>query len=340
MAVLSAVGIANPASYAHRRYRISRQAVSRQLRRLVREGALIPSGRTRARQYVVKVIDHSKWTYAVNPAVEEHALWEQWIAPRMIDCASNVRSICHYGFTEMVNNVVDHSESTTLSVEYTRSPMTIRILVTDLGVGIFNKLQRDLGFERKQDAVFELCKGKLTTDTAKHTGEGIFFTSRMFDAFALVSDDQALVRQWGGRDWFLEASPEATKGTSVAMTLSTRTDREMSRVFDHYAGSTEDYGFAKTQVLVNLARSGSEQLVSRSQARRILARYEQFKELMLDFTDVDMIGPAFADEIFRVFTAENPQVNVRWMSANAAVERMIRKAQAHEDPNQSKLPIE
>ena len=31
--------------------------------------------------------------------------------------------------------------------------------------------------------MLELSKGKLTTDSANHSGEGIFFTSRMFDVF-------------------------------------------------------------------------------------------------------------------------------------------------------------
>lgn len=38
------------------------------------------------------------------------------------------------------------------------------------------------------DAVHELFKGKLTTDIENHSGEGIFFTSRVLDGFAAISD--------------------------------------------------------------------------------------------------------------------------------------------------------
>ena len=37
----------------------------------------------------------------------------------------------------------------------------------------------------KRQALFELSKGKFTTDPSRHSGEGVFFTSRMFDDFEI-----------------------------------------------------------------------------------------------------------------------------------------------------------
>ncbi len=37
-------------------------------------------------------------------------------------------------------------------------------------------------------AVLELYKGKLTTNLKEHSGEGIFFSSRMLTEFAILSD--------------------------------------------------------------------------------------------------------------------------------------------------------
>lgn len=39
----------------------------------------------------------------------------------------------------------------------------------------------------ERDAILELSKGKLITDAENHAGEGIFFTSRVFDEFAVIS---------------------------------------------------------------------------------------------------------------------------------------------------------
>jgi len=62
-----------------------------------------------------------------------------------------------------------------------------------------------------------------------------------------------------------------------------------------------DFGFSKTHIPVFLAAYGEDNLISRSQAKRLLVRFERFKEIILDFENVESIGQAFADEIFRVF---------------------------------------
>ena len=57
----------------------------------------------------------------------------------------------------------------------------------DNGVGIFKKIQTELRLLDERHAILELAKGKLTTDPKRHTGEGIFFSSRMFDQFDILS---------------------------------------------------------------------------------------------------------------------------------------------------------
>jgi hypothetical protein len=80
-------------------------------------------------------------------------------------------------------------------------------------------------------------------------------------------------------------------------------------------------------VLIKLAKYEKEQLLSRSQARRVLARFERFEEVLLDFSDVEMIGQAFADEIFRVYQREHPDIRIIPISASPAVESMIARAE-------------
>ena len=48
--------------------------------------------------------------------------------------------------------------------------------------------------------------------------------------------------------------------------------------------------------------------MSRSSARRVLARIERFDEAELDFADVRIVGQAFADEIYRVFQPNHPGI--------------------------------
>ena len=69
-----------------------------------------------------------------------------------------------------------------------------------------------------------------------------------------------------------------------------------------------------------------ENAVSRSQAKRLLAGFDRFAEVMLDFEGVTEIGQAFADEVFRVFTSQHPNIRLKWMRANVQVEKMIQRA--------------
>ena len=67
-------------------------------------------------------------------------------------------------------------------------------------------------------------------------------------------------------------------------------------------------------------------LVSRSQAKRLLNRFERFKVVVLDFEGVQEVGQAFADEIFRVFSNFHPATEIRALNANEQVQKMIARA--------------
>ena len=53
-----------------------------------------------------------------------------------------------------------------------------------------------------------------------------------------------------------------------------------------------------------------------------------FKTVVFDFDGVDTIGQAFADEIFRVFAKEHPEINLFHLKANKEVEQMIQRVQS------------
>ena len=55
----------------------------------------------------------------------------------------------------------------------------------------------------------------------------------------------------------------------------------------------------------------------------MIARVDRFKTVVLDFEKVKTIGQAFADETFRVFAAEHPQVALVAIKATEPVQQMI-----------------
>jgi len=311
---------------------ITRQAVHRHLARLVKEKKLAATGSTRNRRYTSALLADIEVELELTPELEEDRVWDKYIAPHVRDIPTHIRGICFYGFTEMLNNAKDHSESSHVTIRLRRSPNGVRLAIFDKGVGIFHKIATTLHLEDERHAVLELSKGKLTTDPKRHSGEGIFFTSKMFDDFFIFSGPWRLVCNQGQswlfdtNDRWVDTDQGPIEGTHVHMWIDTSTQRTSEEVFDRFAGQDQDYGFTHTHVPVALARHGTENLVSRSQAKRLLARFERFKEVVLDFQDVPMIGQAFADEVFRVFQNQHPDIRLSSRNAVPEVERMIRRA--------------
>ncbi len=311
-------------------FRITRQAVNKHLRRLIYEKSLTETGETRKRTYKLAALVESRKIYTISPELEEHVVWDQDISPVLQPLPENVMDIWQYGFTEMLNNAKDHSSGTMILVKAAKTAVTTNVMIADNGVGIFKKIQEAFNLPDQRYAILELAKGKLTTDPSRHTGEGVFFSSRMFDRFSIGADKTYYGHRLGDdSDWIMDWG---NAGTTVFMELSNHTARTSKKIFDQYAGPDDDYGFNKTVVPVNLAQYGNDKLISRSQAKRVVSRLELFKTILFDFTGVPSIGQAFADEIFRVFANEHPTISVLSIHANSEVQRMIARVKLNPVP--------
>ncbi len=146
----------------------------------------------------------------------------------------------------------------------------------------------------------------------------------MFDRFSILSGPLFWSHNEGEDDWPLEDRAELIWGTHVTMVIHKNSERTRRQVFDPFADpSDQGYAFSRTHVPHSLARYGPESLVSRSQAKRVLARFDRFREVLLDFEKVDSLGQAFADEIFRVFARKHPQIRLVVLNAVPEVEKRI-----------------
>jgi len=317
---------------------LSRAAVGARARVLVEAGFLERTGTTRP---TYRKGPHRRASFHyVREALQEDQVWIRDVAPNLEGLPRNILDICHHGITEMVNNAVDHSEGTSVRVDVERSGDRINLAIVDNGMGIFRKITRALDLPDERLALLELSKGKLTTDPRRHSGEGVFFTSRMFDRFEIVSaglvfDHDAIEPE----DFLVDFDEEEdAQGTVVRMCIGTGSTRTAKQVFDEFSSGPDEYAFAKTVVPVRLARVGDENLISRSQAKRLLQRVDRFRYVMMDFEGIENIGQAFADEIFRVFAISHPEVELVAIHAAPEVQQMIRRAEVLRDEGADQLP--
>lgn len=305
---------------------ITRQSVNVRLTKLVDGGLIVPAGKTKARVYHLAELARVSATYPIA-GLSEDIVWRELCAPVVADLPENVRDIWHYGITEMVNNAIDHSGSARVGIGLVKTPLHTSAWISDRGEGIFIKIQRALKLYDPREAILELAKGKFTTDPAHHTGEGIFFTSRMFDAYDIRSGNLHFRHDDGELDVLAETQ-SADTGTLVLMRIDNDSPRSMKEVFDQFAGPDE-YTFDKTIVPVRLAIHEGEKLVSRSQAKRLTLRFEKFRHVILDFEGVNEIGQAFADEVFRVFQNAHSDTLMAPVNMTPAVAAMVSRARSN-----------
>lgn len=235
----------------------------------------------------------------------------------------HAHKICVYAFSEMLNNAIDHSKAKTVSIDFFLANGNAEFWIKDAGVGAFESVRRAFKLQDHLEAVEHLMKGKQTSMPSRHSGQGIFFTSRIADLFFIESAGLKWVVNNRIHDIALEQLKKPVKGTWVYFSIKQKTRRDLGQLFRDYAD--DDFEFDKTEVRVRLSKKQGEH-ISRSEARRILFGLDKFKRIIFDFKGVEGIGQAFADEIFRVFQSQHPKVEIRPIDANRAVQFMISRA--------------
>jgi Mn-dependent DtxR family transcriptional regulator len=247
-------------------------------------------------------------TYAYDYCLKEH----------ICNLPSNIQHIWNYTFSEMINNVMDHSMAENVKVNIEQDYLSTRVTIADDGVGIFEKIKEYFGLKSVDEAICELFKGKLTTDSVNHSGEGIFFSSKMMDDFFIVSSGKIFTDNKYGNSRVVDIAVSNIKGTCVIMSLSNFTQKTPQEVFDLYANV--DGGFTKTRIPVKNMFDTSP--VSRSQAKRVCNRLENFEEVIIDFDGISWMGQGFAHQLFVVFANEHPDIRLLPVNMNEDITKM------------------
>ncbi len=313
--------------FAQNKLGVSKVSVHRHLRILLEKGAIVKSGFTTQVSYYLKDSASKKFTILFDLGLGEYEVWIKYLEENFKGLRKNIYDIVAYGFTEIFNNAIDHSEGTGATVHIDWENDVLILSVMDDGVGIFEKIKKAFQLTDKRESILQLSKGKLTTDPENHSGEGIFFTSRAFDEFAIYSNELLYFRDNSEDDFYFETRDDSGKGTVVKMKVRLNSEKNLLDIFKEYSSENEDGipGFNKTKIAVQLAQLDQERYVSRSQAKRLLLNLEKFEHIILDFKKVEAVGQAFVDEVFRVFKNKNPNIKIDYLNANDDIEFMIRR---------------
>jgi hypothetical protein len=300
---------------------VTRQAAHYHLSRMVETRELLRKGAGRGTRYVRNAdLDRRD---PLEGLEEDHVWHEVSGALPAIDGAEpNVRSILTYAFTEMLNNAIDHSQGDEArAMAWTRDPFAFE--VHDDGVGVYRHLRERLGLEDDLAALQQLAKGRETTAPERHTGEGIFFTSRAVDRFELDANGLRWTVDAARRDHAIGDAP-VHPGTRVRWEVDPGTRRTLDEVFTPFV-DPDSLRFERTVVPLRLFETEGR-FISRAEAKRLGRNLERFREAVLDFGGIDEVGQGFVDELFRVWARDHPATDLSPINMSPVVERVVRRA--------------
>jgi anti-sigma regulatory factor (Ser/Thr protein kinase) len=289
------------------------------LARLAALGWLQRSGTSRRPHWRPGVLRQVTHRYPID-GLQEDRPWTRDFAPAF-DLRPNVARLAQHAFMELLNNAIEHSGGSCVAVSMRQTALHLQLLVSDDGVGLFQRIEQAHGIDDAAMAMVELAKGRLTSQPDRHAGRGLFYAARLGDMLDLHANQQGF-RHASAAGW-QPARAAADRGTAVFVGLALDTPRTLDEVLRSASLDGRGYGLERTRVPLRLLCSPGTALDSRAQARRIASRLSGFGHAELDFTGVDALGHSFADELFRVLPAQQPGWSAQVCNAAAPVTRMI-----------------
>ncbi|MBR3169464.1 DUF4325 domain-containing protein [Candidatus Saccharibacteria bacterium] len=319
---LSAMQIAESGDFGNRTY------VSKNLATLIKENRVRRKKQGRNVLYFVsdKIIGLEE--NLKLKGLHEDEIWSKLrkTTTFLNDISEQAENILYFAFTEMLNNAIDHSCSGVGYVKIWLADDKLKFIVKDNGIGVFKNVMSKKNLESETEAIQEIIKGKLTTAARRHSGEGIFWTSKIADEFILKSYDYELIINNNIEDYTIKKLEKPLVGTEVYFEIAKDTDKSIRKLFRDYTFDTEHLTLDTTVIPINLYNEG-DIWISRSQAKKVLAGLTKYKKIIFNFAGVEVIGQAFADEIFRVFNIEHPEIILEPINMSDSVELMVSHAQ-------------
>lgn len=306
-----------------------RTVVSRELRGLVDEGKVIAVRQGRNVFYfwldggVIIDTDLDLWL------AHEDEIWFDLTQNQRVfeQVSENAIGAVQFAFTEMLNNAIDHSRSRAGHIRLEVREGKLCFVVRDYGMGVFRKILKAKGLKDEAEAIQLLMKGKTTTMPSAHSGEGIFWVSKLAEKFVLKSYDYELLVDNIEKDYTIRIleGDEAIEGTEVEFEIDVETTVSLEEFFGNYIGEREYAELEMTVVQLGLYREGA-MWVSRSQAKRVLRGLERYQRVVFDFGGIEMVGQGFVDEVFRVFEIAHPEIKMEAINMCPSVELMVTRA--------------
>jgi anti-sigma regulatory factor (Ser/Thr protein kinase) len=330
---ITAAAMAHPhdlPAHVQQRLGIGRRSAMSLLARLQAASWLARDGTARRPQWRPGPLRQVVMTYPLQGLMEDLP-WRQDFAPHF-ELQGNVRRLAQHAFTELVNNAIDHSGGTQVTVSMRQTAAHLQLLVSDDGCGLFRRVEESFAISEPRVAMLEIAKGRLTSQPDRHCGQGLVLTAQLADIFDLRANAAGFQRRaWSAGQWHGMPPPAALAdrpGTSVFLAIALDTPRTLDEVQRSRCTAADSYAFDEAHVPLNLLTAGGDALASRADAKRVASRLADFRRAQIDFAGIDEVGHAFAHELFSVFQRTHPGVELVPVAASPRVVAILSAVQA------------
>ena len=321
----------NPSRDIRERFGISKQSVTKRLQSLVTKGLIGSIGQGRGKKYLLPSGKlEMLWSESTShlQAEGEDMVFREHVEPRLTNLPTNVRNILQHIFTEMLNNVIDHSKSARATIRLGELDNCVQAEIVDDGIGVFASIRSGFSLENAIEAVGEILKGRRTTDPTRHAGEGLFFSMRLADTFSISANGVLFQFDSSLDDWSIQEPQTAEKGTVITFSVEKKSERSMEEVFRRHTDDNFQFVRNRPFFVEPYVLKARGTMISRSEAKRFIAGAEDASSIIIDFARVGTIGQGFADEIFRIWARNHPEVELQIRNANAFIQMMVARSKA------------
>ena len=304
------------------RFGISRQAILKHMHTLINEKQIVAHGKTRDRYYELRPQVKFYKSIELEPGYDPKHTIDNHILSHISSLKTNIIEIIRFSMDALINNILDHSKATKFYFKIYLTYNDLHIILNDNGIGLFENIKTLLNIENAHIAAIELAKGPITTDPDNHSGDELFTLMHLFDSVKIESSGKSLNYMNQKKYWMIDDSIQK-QGTRIHLKINPFSKRSCQSIFENLFVSKK----MSIKVPINLIKTNDNQIVNtRAQAKSLLRNIEKLKLIEFDFNNIDIIGPAFADELIRNTKKNNETANIKWINSNKMIDALMSSA--------------
>ncbi len=301
---------------------ISRQAIHKHMKRLIDDKKVVAYGTTKGRYYeLIPSVNYNK-KIIIDGAFSSENFLKEHISPQIESLPKNIFEIFIFSIGALLNNILYHADATNIYFKLYVNHREAHFVLSDNGKGIFENIRSGLELSNSSVAALELAKGNVTTDPSRHSGDELNTIIQLFDKVTIDSSGISLKYFNKNQDWLLKHSKQL-HGTRIHLQIDSLSKRTCSDIFDSIFANK----YLRIRIPLNFLELSDNKIVnSRLQAKSALRNIKDYKIVEFDFKKIDLIGPAFADELVRQTKEKNKFADIEWINTNPTVDLLMSRA--------------